>query len=226
MNLKIKSLALFAAFYLFTSCNNSTTTDGEKRDSSTAHEHTDTAAHEHTITENTTATTGTDLMSVMNSMMNKMHSMKMTGDFDLDWANMMIEHHQGGIDMAQVELSQGKDEKMKAKAQEIITKQKDEQQKLRDIVSSHKPSDMKHGEGELEKHMKDMMNTMQSMKMSSDVDKDFATMMMHHHEHGIAMAAMEVKNGMSNELKKMAQKSITDQEKDIKEFKQWLSGKK
>jgi uncharacterized protein (DUF305 family) len=222
MNLKIKSLALIAAVYLFTSCNNSTTAESDRKES-TAHEHTDTTAHEHTTTGNTTGNTRTDLMSVMNSMMNKMHSMKMTGDFDLDWANMMIEHHQGGIDMAQVELSQGKDEKMKAKAQEIITKQKDEQQKLRDMVSSHKPSDMKHGEGELEKHMNDMMNTMQSMKMSGDVDKDFVTMMMHHHEHGIAMATMEVKNGMNDELKKMAQKSITDQEKDVKEFRQWLN---
>ncbi|SDW14337.1 Uncharacterized conserved protein, DUF305 family [Hydrobacter penzbergensis] len=222
MNLKIKSLALIAAVYLFTSCNNSTTAESDKKES-TAHEHTDTAAHEHTTTENTTANTGTNLMSVMNSMMNKMHSLKTTGDFDVDWANMMIEHHQGGIDMAQVELSQGKDEKMKSKAQEIITKQKDEQQKLRAIISSYKPSGMKHGEGELEKHMKDMMNTMQSMKMSGDVDKDFATMMMHHHEHGIAMAAMEVKNGMNDELKKMAQKSITDQEKDVKEFKVWLN---
>lgn len=226
MNLKIKSLALFAAVYLFASCNNSTTTDSDKRDSSTAHEHTDTTGHEHATTENTTSNTGTDLMGVMNSMMNKMHSMKMTGDFDVDWANMMIEHHQGGIDMAQVELSQGKDEKMKSKAQEIITKQKDEQQKLRDLVSSYKRSGMKHGEGELEKHMNDMMNTMQKMKMSGDVDQDFAAMMMHHHEHGIAMAAIEVKNGMNDELKKMAQKSITDQEKDVKEFKQWLSGKK
>jgi len=226
MNLKVKSLVLIAVVYLFASCNGSTSTESDKKDSSTTHEHTDTIAHEHTTTQSTTGNTGTDLMSVMNSMMNKMHSMKMTGDFDVNWANMMIEHHQGGIDMAQVELSQGKDEKMKSKAQEIITKQKDEQQKLKDIVSSYKSSGMKHGEGELEKHMNDMMNTMQAMKMSGDVDKDFATMMMHHHEHGIAMAAMEVKNGMNDELKKMAQKSITDQEKDIKEFKQWLSGKK
>lgn len=226
MNLKVKFFVLFAAIYFLASCNSSTTTASDNKDSSSTHEHSDTTAHNPATTNNSSSSTGTDLMGAMNSMMGKMHSMKMTGDFDVDWANMMIEHHQGGIDMAQVELSQGKDEKMKSKAQEIITKQKDEQQKLRDIVSSYKPSGMEHGKGELEKHMNDMMNTTQSMKTSGDVDKDFATMMMNHHEHGIAMAAMEVKNGMSEELKKMAQKSINDQEKDVKEFKTWLNSHK
>ena len=41
-----------------------------------------------------------------------------------------------------------------------------------------------------------------------------------------AGAKMELKNGMSAELKKMAQKSIDDQQKDIKVFQQWLSSHK
>lgn len=226
MNLKIKSFVLIATVYLLASCSNSATTESDKKDSSTTHEHTDTTAHEHTTTENTTGNTGTDLMSVMNSMMDKMHSMQMTGDFDVDFANMMVEHHQGAIDMAQVELSQGKDEKMKSKAQEIISKQKDEQQKLRDMAKSMKPSDMKMGEGELEKSMSGMMSKMKSMQMSGNVDRDFATMMMQHHQDGIAMAKMEVANGMNSDLKKMAQKGISDQQKDISEFKSWLSNNK
>ncbi len=40
------------------------------------------------------------LMASMNTMMDKMNSMKMCGDFDLDFANMMIAHHQGAIDMS------------------------------------------------------------------------------------------------------------------------------
>lgn len=63
---------------------------------------------------------------------------------------------------------------------------------------------------------------MKSMQMTGDVDKDFATMMASHHQDGIEMAKMELKNGMSDKLKKMAQKSIDDQQKDIKEFQTWL----
>jgi len=165
-------------------------------------------------------------MKAMDDMMAKMQLMKMTGDFDVDFANMMIEHHQGALDMAQVEASQGKDEKMKSKAQEILTKQKKEQQELKDFVQNYKPSGMKHGEGEMQKSMSKMMDKMKSMQMSSNIDKDFVTMMASHHQDGISMAKMELKNGMSDKLKQMAQKSIDDQQKDMKEFQAWLSANK
>ncbi len=169
------------------------------------------------------ATSSGGLMTAMNNMMDKMHAMQMTGDFDKDFATMLIQHHQSAIDMAQVELSQGSDAKMKSNAQEIITKQTGEQQKLKEFLQDYKPSGMKHGEGELQKGMSVTMDKMKSMQMSSNVDKDFATMMASHHEDGIAMSKLELKNGMSDKLKQMAQKGINDQQKDIKEFEAWLS---
>ena len=54
-----------------------------------------------------------EMMESMNGMKAKMDAMKMTGDFDLDFANMMIEHHQGAIDMSNIEVSKGADKKMK-----------------------------------------------------------------------------------------------------------------
>jgi uncharacterized protein (DUF305 family) len=51
----------------------------------------------------------TGLMSSMNSSMEK--GVNMTGDFDVDFATMMIEHHQGALDMSEMEIAQGKDEK-------------------------------------------------------------------------------------------------------------------
>jgi uncharacterized protein (DUF305 family) len=173
-----------------------------------------------------TAMSGSRLMKAMDDMMAKMHSVQMTGDFDIDFASMMAEHHQGAIDMSQVEVSQGSDEKIKSMAQKILTKQKEEQQMLRDFVKSYKPSGMKHGEGELQKSMSDMSSKMKSMQMSGNVDKDFATMMISHHEDGMAMQKMEVKNGMADKLKQMAQKGITEHQKEISEFKEWLSSHK
>ncbi len=67
---------------------------------------------------------------------------------------------------------------------------------------------------------------MKSMQMSGNVDKDFATMMISHHEDGMAMQKMEVKNGMADKLKQMAQKGITEHQKEISEFKEWLSSHK
>lgn len=166
-----------------------------------------------------------NLMKPMNDMMSKAQAMQMTGDFDVDFANMMINHHQGALDMAQMEIVSGKNAAMKAKAQEILDKQKKEQQELRDFVSSYKPSGMKHGEGDLQKGMGTMQDKMKSMHMTGDVDKDFGNMMIVHHQDGISMAEMELKNGMSGKLKQMAQKIITDQRKDIQEFHRLLSAK-
>lgn len=211
-----------AAVFFATSCGNNSENSTTGKDTSTS----TTAATEQSTPPLDTSMKGGDLMKPMNDMTDKMHLMQMTGDFDVDFANMMVEHHQGSIDMAQVEVSQGKEETMKAKAQEILTKQKKGQQELKDFVQSYKPSGMKHGEGELQKSMTKMIDKTKSMQMTGDVDKDFATMMASHHQEGIDMAKMELKNGMSAELKKMAQKSIDDQQKDIKVFQQWLSSHK
>jgi uncharacterized protein (DUF305 family) len=63
--------------------------------------------------------------AAMNSMMAGM-SVKPTGDVDVDFAAMMIPHHQGAIDMALAELRYGKNERLRRIAQEIIVDQQQE----------------------------------------------------------------------------------------------------
>ena len=67
-----------------------------------------------------------DMRDSMMSMMKNMESMKMTGNTDRDFALMMKIHHQGAIDMAQMELERGKNAKMRAMAKRIIDAQKKE----------------------------------------------------------------------------------------------------
>ena len=224
MNLSIKwTIALATSIYFLTSCNNdSSTSADDKKDTSTSQS--SSAAKESDNMENKTM--NSDLMASMNPMMDKMKALQITGDFDIDFANMMIEHHQGAVDMSEKEVRAGKDEKIKSMAQKIIAAQKEEIQKLQDFVKSYKPSGMKHGEGELQKSMSEMEGKMKSMQMTGDVDKDFATMMIAHHEGAVAMSKKELSNGMSAELKKMAQKAMNEQTKEIREFKDWLDAKK
>jgi uncharacterized protein (DUF305 family) len=66
------------------------------------------------------------LMHSMDSGMQEMKSMTMTGDVDKDFAMMMKMHHQHGIDMAKIEMEQGKSPEMKAMAKKIIAAQKKE----------------------------------------------------------------------------------------------------
>ena len=63
---------------------------------------------------------------MMGKMQTKMSSMTMSGNADMDFAMMMREHHQGAIEMAQMELANGKDPVMKSAAKKIIASQKKE----------------------------------------------------------------------------------------------------
>jgi uncharacterized protein (DUF305 family) len=49
-----------------------------------------------------------------------------TGDVDHDFAEMMVAHHQGAIDMAQALLRHGHNEPLRRLAQEIIVTQQQE----------------------------------------------------------------------------------------------------
>jgi hypothetical protein len=61
----------------------------------------------------------------MDAMMRGM-SVDPTGDVDVDFAAMMIPHHQGAIDMAVLELRYGRNEQLRRIAQEIIVDQQQE----------------------------------------------------------------------------------------------------
>lgn len=75
----------------------------------------------------TPGTTGSmDMKAMMKDNNEKMSSMAMTGNADVDFAMMMRIHHQGAIDMAQAELRDGKDPQMRKMAQDIIAAQKKE----------------------------------------------------------------------------------------------------
>lgn len=59
-------------------------------------------------------------------MMKSMNSPSYTGDADKDFVSHMIPHHQGAIDMAQVELKYGKDPILRRLARQIVKAQHDE----------------------------------------------------------------------------------------------------
>jgi uncharacterized protein (DUF305 family) len=59
----------------------------------------------------------------VNKKMHKDMTMEFAGNPDVDFAQGMIPHHQGAIDMAKVVLKYGKDPEMKKLAEEIIKAQ-------------------------------------------------------------------------------------------------------
>ena len=64
--------------------------------------------------------------AAMMKVMDGMPMMKFTGDADLDFMIHMRPHHQLAVDMAKVDLANGKDAEVKKLAQDIITAQEKE----------------------------------------------------------------------------------------------------
>jgi uncharacterized protein (DUF305 family) len=70
-------------------------------------------------------------------MVQGMHGMAMTGDVDKDFATMMIPHHQGAIDMAEVVIRYGKDPQIRALAEAIVKAQETEIAEMKDWLAKH-----------------------------------------------------------------------------------------
>ena len=67
-----------------------------------------------------------DMKASMMMGMDGMQKMQMSGDTDKDFAMMMKMHHQQALNMAEMELANGKSAEMKAMAKQIIVAQKKE----------------------------------------------------------------------------------------------------
>ena len=67
-----------------------------------------------------------DMKASMMMGMDGMQKMTMTGDTDKDFAMMMKMHHQQALNMAEMELANGKSPEMKTMAKQIIVAQKKE----------------------------------------------------------------------------------------------------
>ena len=163
------------------------------------------------------------MMGIMHEMMDKMMMMEMSHDPDDDFAMMMKMHHLGAIDMANAELKDGKDPQMREMAQAIITAQQAEIVELDAFTTVHNPHLMS-----MEFHDQMMAEMEESSKqadlqiINGDIDHDFAMMMIGHHHSAVENSRLELIYGHDLAMKTLANKIITEQQAEIKEFQDWL----
>ena len=84
------------------------------------------------------------------------------------------------------------------------------------LVAAATPAPKTTGEfaREMDAAMGRMMDGMQ-IRPSGDVDRDFAAMMIPHHEGAMDMAVAELRYGTNPQLKRIAQEIIVDQQQEI-----------
>lgn len=164
---------------------------------------------------------GKSMMASMMKHMDEMKKMKSMNDPDHDFAMMMKHHHAAAVEMAQVELSHGHHTEIKTMAQKMIDDQNKDIQQFDSFLNT--PMDNKSGNDKFYKETMQMMNEMpMNMNLASaDTDEQFVSMMIPHHEHAIHMATVYLKFGKNQEMKTVANKIIKDQQKEIKDLKDW-----
>lgn len=72
--------------------------------------------------------------------------------------------------------------------------------------------------------MQTMEKNMKRAPMTGDADRDFAQMMIPHHQGAIDMAKALLKSGDDPVILEMARNVIEDQQREIKELTKWLEG--
>ena len=215
-------LVLCLTVTILASCGDSSNSSaGTASDSSTSEQSHAASAPASGNSMNTNGNAGTgSFKEVMDKMMQDMHNMKMTNDPDHDFAMMMKSHHQGAIDMANIELSKGTNAESKQVAQKIIDDSQKDINDLNSFLSNHQPGSKESdfGKQQMDKMMKSI-NMNMDMDHGGDIDKEFAMMMTMHHQHGIEMARDYLKVGTALETKKVANNTIKANSEDIKKLK-------
>ncbi|NML15922.1 DUF305 domain-containing protein [Azohydromonas sp. G-1-1-14] len=85
---------------------------------------------------------------------------------------------------------------------------------------------MHGGAGDMHGAMARGMEEMRQMQPTGDADRDFATMMKMHHQQAVDMSQAYLKEAKSPEMRKMAEKIIRDQKREIAQFDKWLQANK
>jgi uncharacterized protein (DUF305 family) len=95
-------------------------------------------SHSHTQ-KTTTEPYWSEFQGSMEKMHVAMGSIEPSGDSSVDFAKMMLPHHQAAIEMARTQLQYGKDPQVRRLAQEIITDQQSEIDLMRLWLKNHQP---------------------------------------------------------------------------------------
>jgi uncharacterized protein (DUF305 family) len=241
----ILMVIMIAGIYLLTGCGSNTSTKNEREIDSAginkSAENANTAGNTENTNQNPDDTNNTvkispadsgaksdnsvntisvaSLRAPMDTVLRKISTTKMTGDFDIDYAIAMIDHHQGAVAMSDYEVNNGKDEKVKDIAKRMMKSENEEITKLKAFLKSYRLSGLKQGQGVITKSATDMMDKLNAKSLAGDTDRDYAALMIEHHQFGLDMGDKLQTQGVSADLKKMAKDQKAALTKDIRDLK-------
>ena len=158
--------------------------------------------------------------------MSGMHTLKLTGDPDLDFVAGMLPHHEGAIVMSESILPTLTDPAVHQLAVNIIKSQKEEVIYMKKWLASHKelPKDQRDIANSQEMMTKSMkiMHNMMEVKLTGNPNVDFVAGMIPHHEAAVEMAEVIMPYLKDQSTKTFATNIVKAQLKEITFMKTWL----
>ncbi len=172
-----------------------------------------------------------DNMGGMGSGMTKMELGPANAQYDLRFIDAMIPHHEGAIEMATDALSKSRRPEIKRLARHIITDQNQEIRQMKQWRQAWYPkagdtamvydSQMGHTMAMSQAQMQDMMMKGNLGAADAQYDLRFINAMTPHHQGAVAMAQDALNKSQRPEIKSLAQRIITNQQREIAQMKQW-----
>ena len=138
---------------------------------------------------------------------------------DAAFADAMVSHHEGAVEMAQVALKNAEHAKTRRLAQNIIDSQRAEIKKLNGIRENLNGPVMKMSGEDMS--MMGMMKDPQQLADEDPFDRAFIDNMIPHHESAIAMAEVALQKSKNPEIKGIAGDIVSAQKREIEEMKRW-----
>ena len=159
--------------------------------------------------------------------------MSRSQEVDKPFIEMMIPHHRGATEMAQMALSRAKSPEVKKLAQSIIQDQNREIQQMqtwyKQWYGTEAPMTGMHGDmgqemmmsmQQQEKMDREMMAALEN---APDFEQEFLRQMTRHHQTATMMAGMVVNSAEHPEIRNLAQSIIRSQSAEIAQMEQLLA---
>lgn len=150
-------------------------------------------------------------------------------DADTMFAQMMIVHHQGAMEMADLAVEQAESEEIRSLAEGISAAQGPEMEQMTSWLETWGEEIAPMGGMDMGMDM-DMDGMSQEEAMAelaslsgSDFDRRFLELMIAHHKGAVEMAQTELEDGQDPQALALAEQIVADQEAEIAEMEEMLS---
>ncbi len=151
---------------------------------------------------------------------------------DTEFVQMMIVHHEGAIEMADLIVERAQTEQVRELGERIRDAQGPEIEQMTGWLESwgeELPAEAEHGamdHGGMDMGDMDQQEAMEALQSAegAGVDQLFLELMIEHHRGAIEMAQAQVENGQHPDAIALAEDIITAQEAEISEMEQMLEG--